>query len=72
MTGSGNALAFLGREAKGAGNAVVGLAGNLLSGSMKLSDYSKSLETNTKILITKRGFEHINYVCSFHFFIVST
>ena len=50
MTGSGNALAFLGREAKGAGNAVVGLAGNLLSGSMKLSDYSKSLETNTKIL----------------------
>ena len=50
MSGSGNALAFLGREAKGAGNAVVGLAGNLLSGSMKLSDYSKSLETNTKIL----------------------
>jgi len=50
MTGSGNALAFLGREAKSAGNSVVGLAGNLLSGSMKLSDYSKALDTNTKIL----------------------
>lgn len=50
LTGSGNALSFLGREAKGAANSVVGLAGNLLSGSMKLSDYSKALDTNTKIL----------------------
>jgi len=50
VSGSSNALKFLGNEAKGAGNAVVGLAGNLLSGSMKLSDYSKALDTNTKIL----------------------
>lgn len=50
VSGSSNALKFLGNEAKGAGNAVVGLAGNLLTGSMKLSDYSKSLDTNTKIL----------------------
>lgn len=50
LTGSGNALSFLGREAKGAANSVVGLAGNLLSGSMKLSDYSKALDKNTKIL----------------------
>ena len=50
LSGSGNALKFLGNEARGAANSVVGLAGNLLSGSMKLSDYSKALDTNTKIL----------------------
>ena len=46
----GNAVKLFGAELKGATNSVVGLAGNLLSGSMKLSDYSKALDTNTKIL----------------------
>ena len=40
---------MFGSEVKGATNSVVGLAGNLLSGSMKLSDYSKALDTNTKL-----------------------
>lgn len=42
-------LGMFGSEVKGATNSVVGLAGNLLSGSMKLSDYSKALDTNTKL-----------------------
>ena len=40
MLSTSGALSAFGSELKGATNSVVGLAGNLLSGSMKLSDYS--------------------------------
>ena len=50
MLSTSGALTAFGSELKGATNSVVGLAGNLLSGSMKLSDYSKALDTNTKLL----------------------
>ena len=50
MLSTSGALSAFGSELKGATNSVVGLAGNLLSGSMKLSDYSKALDTNTKLL----------------------
>ena len=50
LLSTSGALTAFGSELKGATNSVVGLAGNLLSGSMKLSDYSKSLEQNTKLL----------------------
>jgi hypothetical protein len=50
LVSTSGAVNLFGSELKGATNSVVGLAGNLLSGSMKLSDYSKSLDTNTKLL----------------------
>jgi hypothetical protein len=48
----GGAASFLGKEMKGAGNAALGLAGNLLSGSQSVGAYSEALKTNTKMLGT--------------------
>tara|TARA_B110000503_G_scaffold111308_1_gene166656 strand:- start:827 stop:2902 length:2076 start_codon:yes stop_codon:yes gene_type:complete len=47
---TGDALKLFGNAASDATKASVGLAGNLLSGSQKISDYSSAITSNTKLL----------------------